>query len=480
MTFLPRLARLVLDEVHCITPAGAEAVLRALDGRIGSISADSFVGDPVLDERRGGIKYRMHDGGVAVVPVHGELVSRGGWIGARSGLVSYEGLRHVLREAQADKRVSAIVLDVDSPGGMAAGMTETAALIRAIAAEKPITAVGNPLSASAAYGLSASCSRIVAGPDAQIGSIGVVYVHADYSGQLSQQGVRVTLIHAGAHKVDGNPFEPLSADVRADIQRRIDAAYERFVAIVRAGRPQLSDAAVRGTEARVYAADEAVQIGLADEVGTFEEAVASARIAARRPPNSRRSISMSHASTDQPGWAGMTVSEIGAAVAHLRSAIGADAVVAAGTAHTNGPVAAMPTATEEQPVAVAPERVDEPVAAAAMETASDAHARGRADERARISAILGSDEARTRQAQAMVLALESDLGADAALAMLIKMPSETASGGASEFYAAVAASGGAPNVGHVTNADELGAMTGRERGRAIAERYKAFTGRARK
>lgn len=473
MTHLPRLARLVLNQPHCITPEGAEAVLAALDGRIGEITADSFTGTPVTTDR-GQLKYRL-DGRVAVIPVHGELVARGGWVGARSGLVSYEGLRHAISEAAADKRVKAIVLDIDSPGGMAAGMTETAALIREVGAAKPVTAVASPLAASAAYGLASAANRIVAAPDSQLGSIGVVYLHADRSGELEKKGIRVTLVHAGAHKIDAHPFGPLSPAVQADIQGRIDAVHANFISIVRSGRPQLSEAAVRQTEARVYLAEEAVARGLADDTGTLAEAVASAEGVSTRPkprasqgrggeahPQKKEAARMlsrdgGSAAESADVWGDMTLAQLNEAVAALRATL-ADAPPA--EAATTVPKPA--PATTAAPAAVQAE-------AAAPVTAEDAAAalaRGRAEERSRITAILGHAEAAERPVQARVIALESDATPDQAAAMLAKMPKEQARDRAGDFYRAVAASGGAPKVPHSVNGEEArqrSLVTGMER-----------------
>ena len=90
-------------------------------------------------------------------------------------------------------------------------------------------------------------------------------MHADFSQKLENDGIKVTMIHAGAHKVDGNPFQALPDDVRAAIQANIDHAYGRFVAHVAKARG-LSEADVRGTEARVFRGEEAVKAGLADKV----------------------------------------------------------------------------------------------------------------------------------------------------------------------------------------------------------------------
>lgn len=469
MTLLPRLASLVFNQPHAITPEAAEAIVAALQGRIGDVDLDlaalgrdveplanAFVGRPALDENKAWRGYRMTDKGVAIVPIRGELVNRGAWLGASSGLVSYEGLRHSLRNAAADPAARAIVLDIDSPGGQVTGMADTADLVRTIAETKPVVAVANGLAASAAYGIASAASRIVVGRDAHVGSVGVVYMHADRSRQLDKAGIKVTLIHAGARKVDGNPFQPLPEDVRGDIQTRIDEAYGSFVALVREGRPQLSDAAIRQTEARLYMGHDAVARGLADDVSTFDSAVAEAE-AGRATPRSRRAsrapqqteIPMNTGSgpgASAPGAGSITLEQLSEAVSSLRATLG-DGLLASSDAP-----AAPAAQTKSEPPQPAP-------AAVPLKTTTDAaYADGVAAERGRIKAILALPEAKERSTAALALAIETDASPEAARAVLAKLEPEGRTG-AQAFYRAVASRGGDPKVPHVGDATERPAQS---------------------
>jgi len=209
--------------------------------------------------------------GVAFIPVRGTLLNRFG--GAYSWATGYQAITQMAAAAAADPQVRAGVLDVDSFGGEAAGCFECAAGLRAAfrAAGKPLIAVVNSNAYSAGYALAAAADRIVLIPSGGVGSIGVVTMHVDYSKSLSSDGIKVTYIHGGAHKVDGNPYQPLPDDVRADIQTRIDERYSAFVAHVAAMRG-LSDQAVRDTEARMFGAKDALALGLIDETNTAPEA----------------------------------------------------------------------------------------------------------------------------------------------------------------------------------------------------------------
>lgn len=128
---------------------------------------------------------------------------------------------------------------------------------------------------SAGYWIASAADEIVTTETGVSGSIGVVMLHADYSRAIDAQGVTPTLIFAGAHKVDGNPFEPLSETVRADFQDEVNAFYSMFVRGVAKGRgARLNAEAARATEAKTYVGKAAVDAGLADRVGTLQSVLA--------------------------------------------------------------------------------------------------------------------------------------------------------------------------------------------------------------
>lgn len=127
---------------------------------------------------------------------------------------------------------------------------------------------------SAAYAFASSADKISVTPTGGAGSIGVISMHADVSKLLDDFGVKITLITAGKHKADGNPFESLSDDVRKDIQADVDAFRDDFVALVARNRG-IDEQTVRDTEARCYSAKDALALNLIDEVATPAKAVAS-------------------------------------------------------------------------------------------------------------------------------------------------------------------------------------------------------------
>lgn len=221
---------------------------------------------------------------VAIVPVRGVLIQRsmGELLDWWFGVVGYDTIRAHLEDALADESVREIVLDIDSPGGMVSGLQALADFIAAARNVKPITAVVDEQAMSAAYWLASSCTRIVAPETAQVGSIGVISTHTDWSAWNERVGLKITHIFAGARKADFSPDLQLAPEAIADQQAKVDALYGMFVGAVSARRG-IGEDAVRGTEARVYLAREALAIGLIDEIATAEAAKAAALERATKP-----------------------------------------------------------------------------------------------------------------------------------------------------------------------------------------------------
>ncbi len=224
--------------------------------------------------------YRV-DRGAALVSVVGTLVPRG-----PVSTTSYAGLAVALRQAAADESVSSIVLTIDSPGGTVSHVDGAAAAILRARKVKPVVAMVEGQAASAAYWLASQCEAIVVAPLGSVGSIGAVQVHVDVSRAMGAAGLKVTLLHAGARKVDGNLYEPLADGARDGMQAQLDTIRTIFAQAVAAGRnrPGLDVAAVLATEARMFDARHAVGLGLADRIGTLEDLLAGQTGVSLPPP----------------------------------------------------------------------------------------------------------------------------------------------------------------------------------------------------
>jgi signal peptide peptidase SppA len=221
---------------------------------------------------------------VAVLGIYGLISQRSSQVDDISGPggTSVQRLTSRFRGAMSDPAVKAIAFDIDSPGGSVYGVPELADEIRNARGRKPMEAVSNSLMASAAYYLGSSADKVWVTPSGEAGSIGVYATHVDLSKFFDAAGEKYTLVAYGDNKTLGNPFEPLSDEARADMEKRVNeygAQFDRAVARSRG----VSTEIVRKQmgQGLVFGAKEAAQRGLADGTATLDEVVT--RLARQRP-----------------------------------------------------------------------------------------------------------------------------------------------------------------------------------------------------
>lgn len=245
-------------------------------------SADALT---TLAARRG--RPKTIRGTIMRIPLKGVLMPSGGILAMLFDLPDPVALfRQRLQAAMDDEEVGAILMDVDSPGGVIDNIPELAADIAAARERKPITAVANTQMASAAYFLGAQASELVVTPSGTAGSIGVYATHQDMSAAAEQAGVKVTLIKAGKFKAETAPYFPLSEEAASHIQEDVDTFYDMFAQAVASGRSaplgqklKKQDVADGFGEGRSLTAKAAVSAGLADRVESLPDSVA--RLATR-------------------------------------------------------------------------------------------------------------------------------------------------------------------------------------------------------
>ena len=261
--FLSRL----LNRPQMIAPAAGAAVLAAL---MPGAELRGWDGEADRSEREARAYGVVN--GIAIIPIVGELVHRGAGMDAMSGLTSYQALADMVSDALSDRKVSALLLEVDSPGGEAPGCLDFAEWVAEQRGVKPIWASVNQQACSAAYAIACGADRILIGESATAGSIGVAWYHTDISEALRKGGVNVTFLSRGARKLAGRPELPLSDEDAAMVDRLIGHDYDRFCALVARNRG-LPVEAVQATEAAVLMGRDAIAAGLADDIATLEEAL---------------------------------------------------------------------------------------------------------------------------------------------------------------------------------------------------------------
>ena len=223
-------------------------------------------GNKVLEQAA----YRVHDG-LAVIDIVGTMQKQQSSFGGTSTVA----VRRAVRAAAQDSDVNAILLRIESPGGAVNGTDELAAEVRKAAAVKPVEAYIEDLGASAAYWVASQASNVWANNLAKVGSIGTYAVIHDYSAHAAQQGVKVHVIRAGAMKGAGTPGTELTSEQIANFQRLIDSTNAHFVEAVTSGRKLPPERVKQLADGRVYLGKEAVELGLADGVKTFDEVCTS-------------------------------------------------------------------------------------------------------------------------------------------------------------------------------------------------------------
>lgn len=399
---LPHIASMAFNEPLLLEPAYARVFFCALAGQLGitrltdtvsgvTLGAEQMAeplalfGDDEDMEPKPARSYQVTNG-IAVLPVSGTLVSKTRALQPYSGMTGYNGIIARLQQAISDPGVDGILLDMDTPGGMVAGAFDCADIIARMRDIKPIWALANDMNCSAGQLIASAASRRLVTQTARTGSIGVMMAHSNYGAALKTSGVEVTLIYSGDHKVDGNPYEKLPKEVRADFQARIDATRQMFAEKV-AGYTGMSVQTVLDTEAAVFSGQESVDNGLAEQLVNNMDALNVMRDAINKRTMISRGGSMK----------GTTAS--------------ADTTQPAATVAANQPVA----------TADAPAVVIDPATTASVDVSSQVAA-AVAAENGRIMGILNCEEAKGRESQARALAETPGMTVESAQRILAAAP----------------------------------------------------------
>ena len=217
--------------------------------------------------------YRIVDA-IAVIPVTGTLLHRYPWID--SWATGYDAIVHVVQLAVEDPEVEGVLLDIDSPGGEVAGCFDAAKQLRSLGEIKPIASLCNDMTLSAAMCLASAAEHRYITTTGEAGSVGVAMVHWSYEDMLKNDGVEVTLIYSGEHKVEGNRYQNLPEGVYNRFKNECQSIHKEFAAIV-ADHTSMSADAVLATEAAIYRGQAAIDVGFASELVNSHAAIAAFR-----------------------------------------------------------------------------------------------------------------------------------------------------------------------------------------------------------
>lgn len=175
----------------------------------------------------------------------------------------------------ADASITKIIFYIDSPGGTVDGTQELAQAIYENRGKKDILAYSDGVIASGAYWIASAADAIFISSDTvDIGSIGVIATHIDYSKNDEMFGIKVTEIFAGKYKAIGSPNKPLSDEGKAYLQDRVDYIYSIFVSDVARNRGvSIETVLSKMADAKIFIGQQAIEAGLVDGVSTLSDLI---------------------------------------------------------------------------------------------------------------------------------------------------------------------------------------------------------------
>ncbi len=223
---------------------------------------------------------RLGSDRVAIVDVTGLIINAAKPALLRQGDNPVSLLHEKLAQARRDPKVKAVILRLNTPGGT---VTASDAMYREVLrfkqqTDKPVVVLMMDVAASGGYYLACAGDRIVAYPTAITGSVGVILQTISVKPALDRIGIRAEAMTSGPNKDAGSLFSVLTDEHRAVLQGLVDDFYQRFRTVVRDARPQIPEGQFeRVADGRVVSGEQAVELGMVDQVGDLHDAFELAR-----------------------------------------------------------------------------------------------------------------------------------------------------------------------------------------------------------
>jgi len=199
-----------------------------------------------------------------------------GLVEVRGMIIDSKDTIRQLRYFLKQDRVKAVVLRVDSPGGVVAPSQEIYEEVRKFAAKKKIFVSMGSLAASGGYYISAPASMIFANPGTITASIGVILKLSNIEALMDKIGIKSYTLKTGKFKDSGSPLRTLSKEDRAMLQSVINNTHEQFVRAVATGRKLPVDEVRKIADGRILSGEQALALKLVDRLGTLQDAIEEA------------------------------------------------------------------------------------------------------------------------------------------------------------------------------------------------------------
>ncbi|MDJ0802737.1 MAG: signal peptide peptidase SppA [Desulfobacterales bacterium] len=178
-----------------------------------------------------------------------------------------------LRRFREDENIRAIVLRVDSPGGVVGPSQEIYREVAKTRQVKKVVASMGAVAASGGYYVVASADGIIANPGTITGSIGVIMEYTNFKELFSKIGLAPVVIKSGTFKDTGSPVRDITPEEEKYLQAFVQELHEQFVAAIAAGRKMKLDTVRKLADGRIYTGADAKSLGLVDRIGNLEDAV---------------------------------------------------------------------------------------------------------------------------------------------------------------------------------------------------------------
>lgn len=272
----------LIGQVWCLSPVHFEAFIGDLERQQKDLSEQTFIeklmamwswrDEETKPEPEGYELLEFEGKTFAMIRIEGVLVKKADyWDRKYGGMFGTAELLPIIDEIEADASIGGLLLVFDSPGGSVAGIEVLAD--RLYAFKKTSVALVDEMCCSGAYWLAAQTNKIISvGKTAEIGSIGVVAKHRDYSERNKEEGLKITYLTADGSpdKALGNSDEPLTSQTKKALIDLLNPVYETFVAQVRKSRRAVDSQAFTG---KIFLAEQALELGLIDQIGLESDAL---------------------------------------------------------------------------------------------------------------------------------------------------------------------------------------------------------------
>jgi protease-4 len=209
-------------------------------------------------------------GNVAVIPIHGVITGNGESSYMYGSTVSSLKVVDYIKEADKNKNVKVILLEINSPGGSPVASDEIGVAVKK--AQKPVIALIRETGASGGYWIASAADYVIAHRMSLTGSIGVVASHLEFSGLMEKYGVGYERLVAGDVKDMGTPFKKMNEEEKEIMQKKLVVLHDYFIDEVAQNRKLAREKVVKIATGEVYLGVEAMQLGLVDELGDYTTA----------------------------------------------------------------------------------------------------------------------------------------------------------------------------------------------------------------